>query len=70
MWLGLVYFPSHDDEVILCAWSPGKGRPFAYAGARASVVQMARAMRVANANRAFATPRCDECCTPLDLPEI
>ncbi len=70
MWLGLIYLPSLDDEVILCAWRPGRDRPFAFAGSRASVAEMARALRVANRDGAFVTPRCDECHVSLDLPEI
>ena len=70
MWLGLVYLPSLDDEVILCAWRPGRDRPFTICGTRASVTEMARTLRVAHGSRAFVTPRCDECRTPLDLPDL
>ena len=72
MWLGLVYLPSLDDEVILCAWRPGRGRPFTVAGTRGSAADMARALRVANGEggHAFVMPRCDHCGTPLDLPEL
>ena len=70
MWLGLIYLPALDDEVILCAWRGGRGRPFTVAGTRGSVVEMARALRLANREAAFVVPRCDECGAPHDLPEL
>ena len=69
MWIGLIYL-ALEDEVILCAWRPGRGRPFAFAGARASVVEMAQALRAANADGAFVMPRCDHCGAAPDLPEL
>jgi len=56
--------------VILCAWRPGRGRPFAFAGARGSVVEMAHALRAANVRGEFVMPRCDHCGAAADLPEL
>ncbi len=69
MWLGLVYLPSLD-EVILCAWRRGRDGPVGMTGSRRSVIEMARALRAANGDDGFVVPRCDECCTPVDLPEL
>jgi hypothetical protein len=69
MWIGLVYL-ALNDEVILCAWGPGRGRPFAFVGPRGSVVEMAHALRAAHARDAFVMPRCDHCGAAADLPEL
>ena len=69
MWIGLVYL-ALQDEVILCAWRPGRGRPFAFVGTRGSVVEMAHALRDANGRGAFVMPRCDHCGATADLPEL
>jgi hypothetical protein len=69
MWIGLVYLALHD-EVILCAWRPGRGRPFAFVGPRGSVVEMAHALRAVDAHAAFVLPRCDDCGAAADLPEL
>ena len=69
LWIGLVYL-ALEDEVILCAWRPGRGRPFAFAGARGSVVEMAHALRAANVRGEFVMPRCDHCGAAADLPEL
>lgn len=72
MWLGLLYLPSADDgeQVILCAWEPGRERPFTVAGPLASVPDMARFLREAAAGMPMPLqpPRCDACLEPFDLP--
>ena len=69
MWIGLIYL-ALEDEVILCAWRPGRDRPYAFAGTRGSVVEMAHALRAANADGTFVMPRCDHCGVAADLPEL
>ncbi len=72
MWLGLLYSPSTDrDEVILSAWASAGGRPLTVAGRLDDAPDIARALRNADPGCAWAAlPRCDACCTPLDLPPL
>ena len=71
MWLGLLYSPSGDrEEVILSAWASA-GRPLTIAGELDAAPDMARAMRNADPGCEWAAlPRCDACCTALDLPPL